>query len=90
MRAVSSCSSVGACPTGRAEVREGVVVTDDELAVDGGDDSEVMRYCDRMIGRWQRHVRWAVFGNVIFPDWREVKSGYARGVMPETPVTRPA
>lgn len=37
---------------------------------------------DRPVGRWQRHVRWIVNGNVIALDWREVRSGYARGIMP--------
>lgn len=38
---------------------------------------------DRPVGRWQRHVRWIVNGNLIAPDWREVRSGYARGIMPK-------
>jgi hypothetical protein len=49
-----------------------------------------LRYRERAVGRWQRQVRWAVCGNVIFPDWREVKSGYSRGMLPETPAPRTA
>lgn len=46
--------------------------------------SEVnMQQRERLVGRWQRQVRWCVVGNVILPDWREVKNGFARGMLPE-------
>jgi hypothetical protein len=38
---------------------------------------------DALIGRWRRHVRWAVLENVIFIDWREIRSGFSRGHMHE-------
>lgn len=38
---------------------------------------------DRLVGRWQRSVRWIVSGNVIAPDWRGVRSGCAAGLMPK-------
>ncbi len=36
---------------------------------------------DKEVGRWRRRVRWAVFDNVIFIDWREVRSGFSHGTM---------
>lgn len=33
---------------------------------------------DRAIGRCYRRVRWAVFENVIYIDWREVQSGFSQ------------
>ena len=37
----------------------------------------------KAVGRWQREARWMVNGNLIAPDWREVRSGYSRGSMPD-------
>ena len=45
---------------------------------------------DRTLGRWQRRIRWLVNGNLIAPDWREIRSGFSRGMLPETPTPRSA
>jgi hypothetical protein len=41
---------------------------------------------ERCIGRWQRQVRWMQIENVIWPDWREVRSGFSSGIMPQGPI----
>jgi hypothetical protein len=40
-----------------------------------------VRRHDRAVGRWNRRIRWAVFENVIFIDWREVRSEFSQGKM---------
>ena len=35
------------------------------------------------VGHYQRQMRWLVNGNLIAPDWREVRSGFSRGLMPD-------
>jgi hypothetical protein len=49
-------------------------------AVSKPEDAIVTR--DRPVGRWQRQVRWSLIENVIWPDWREVRNGFSRGMMP--------
>jgi hypothetical protein len=37
---------------------------------------------EKLVGRWQRRVRWFVLENVIWINWPEVRSGFSRGHMP--------
>jgi hypothetical protein len=55
-----------------------------------GPDKYISPSRDRAVGRWQRRIRWLVNGNLIAPDWREVRSGFSRGMLPETPTPRSA
>lgn len=47
-----------------------------------GEDTPI-KLCDRMVGRWQRQVRWALIENVIWVCWGEVRNGYSRGMLPK-------
>lgn len=53
-----------------------------QLAIHAG-VSDGWKHRDRAVGRYQRLVRWVVIDNVIWPDWREVRSGFSSGMKPQ-------